>query len=144
MLKEYLKNWETKKNNLEDHIRTHELHEYASYEDLVKLVVQHIINEDAKTSSDRYVTDEITVIDDGDYQGTLIIILHRDVYQPSPGDYIYTSVSYGSCSCCDTLMNILDYDYYKLPDDEQVSDLMTLCLHLFQGFHTMRWDDEED
>ena len=38
---------------------------------------------------------------------------------------------YGSCSGCDTLLGINEYED-GLPNEEQVKDYMTLCLHLIQ------------
>lgn len=83
----------------------------------------------------------ILEIDDGDYQGTEIFILHKNVYQPYIEDYVYTSTYYGSCSGCDTLMGISEYDD-GLPSESQVKDYMDLCLHLLQKCHYMI-DEEE-
>jgi hypothetical protein len=58
----------------------------------------------------------MTVIDDGDYQGTQIFIIPTDTYQPSVKDYVMTDTYYGSCSGCDTLQAISGYDY-ALPTD---------------------------
>jgi hypothetical protein len=70
-------------------------------------------------------------IDDGDYQGTLLFLIPEDTYQPD--NYYYVKVEYGSCSGCDTLESIRDYDS-DTPNDEQVKDYMTLCLHIIQKF----------
>lgn len=68
-------------------------------------------------------------IDDGDYQGTLVYLIPSEGYQPDT--YWVTKVSYGSCSGCDTLEAIRDYEDDK-PSDGQVEDYLTLCLHLIQ------------
>lgn len=73
----------------------------------------------------------ITVIDNGDYQGTQIFMISLDVYQPDPENYIYTHTYYGSCSGCDTLLGISRYGD-ELPDENQVKEYMTLALHLLQ------------
>lgn len=82
---------------------------------------------------------KMTVIDDGDYQGTQIFIIPKDTYQPSVSDYIMTNTYYGSCSACDTLQGICSY-VDDLPTDEQVKAYMTLALHLVQK---LKWLDED-
>ena len=140
MVKEFVEAWDVRKGELEEYIRTHNQSEYGySYESLVRTLFNVVIN---PTLSDtglfggkKYVTDEITVIDDGNYQGCLLFILHRDRYQPGPREYIWTSVYYGSCSCCDTLQGIQD-NYGEMPNSEEtVKDYMDLLLHLLQNCH---------
>lgn len=128
MIKEFVNAWEANKETLEGYFRTHKMCEYDSYRALVKLLFDIVIN----PSVALYDTKNIDVLDHGGWQGTEVFILHRDCYQPSVTDYVYTSVSYGSCSFCDTLQGIHGYDGDKLPDDEQVKDYMLLCLHLLQ------------
>lgn len=43
---------------------------------------------------------------------------------------------YGSCSGCDTLLSISQYDW-GLPTDEKVEEYMTLCLHLVQRMKSL-------
>lgn len=69
-------------------------------------------------------------IDDGDYQGTLVYVIGAEGYQPS--DYWVVKVEYGSCSGCDTLEAIRGYSD-EAPDEQQVNDYMTLCLHIIQN-----------
>ncbi len=73
-------------------------------------------------------------IDDGDYQGTLLYIIAAEGYQPS--QYWYVTVSYGSCSGCDTLEGIKGYGDGP-PSEQQVKDYMTLSLHIVQGIKLM-------
>ncbi len=73
----------------------------------------------------------LTVIDDSDYQGTQIFIIPKDVYQPKIGDYVMTNNYYGSCSGCDTLKGIRNYED-GLPSEQQVKEYMNLALHLVQ------------
>ena len=82
--------------------------------------------------------DRMTVIDDGDYQGTQIFIIPKNTYQPSVEDYVMTNTYYGSCSGCDTLQAICDYEN-GLPTDDQVKGYMTLALHLVQK---LKWLDK--
>ena len=98
------------------------------YLDIVKTVVSTV------TSPDNYGEcnldpERITMIDHGEYQGTLVFVIAAKGYQPSV--YWATECSYGSCSGCDTLEAIRAY-----PDgpvsDEQANDYLTLALHLVQ------------
>ena len=131
MIREFCLAWEKNKGKLEEYIRSTPQSKYSEYKDLVKLIFDLVINPEEKIT---YDTENITVIDDGDYQGTLIFVLYKDVYQPSVSDYVYTSVDYGSCSGCDTLQGILDYGSWEyFSTDQQVRDYMTLCLHLLEG-----------
>ena len=79
--------------------------------------------------------ERIHQIDDGDYQGTLLFVIAARSYQPD--DYWFVKVGYGSCSGCDTLQAI----NYSLddnpPTDDQVSQYMTLALHIVQGLKFM-------
>ena len=118
--------WDEYKGLLEQHIKQTNQEE-IEYEFLVKLIVKEIINR----GEIEYDADKITVIDNGDYQGTQIFIIPRDIYQPEAEWYLVTYAEYGSCSGCDTIIGIKGYEG-GLPDEEQVKDYMTLCLHLIQ------------
>ena len=143
MIVEFVNAWEQNKEKLEEYFRTHKQTEYChDYENLVKLLFDIVINSGIEvdpiwTYNNKFDTDEITVIDNGDYQGTLIFILHKNTYQPDVSEHLYTHVNYGSCSGCDTLQAIHMYDYDKYPTEEQVQDYMMLCLHLLQNCHFM-------
>lgn len=141
MIKEFCLAWEKNKDKLEEYFRTTKQDEYGNYEDLVKLLFDIVINPSIESDYYRFDTKNILEIDDGDYQGTEIFILHKNVYQSYIEDYVYTSTYYGSCSGCDTLMGISEYDD-GLPSESQVNDYMDLCLHLLQKCHYMI-DEEE-
>ena len=141
MIERFVKAWDQNKDKLKGHIATHPQEEYDSYESLVKLLFNIVINpaiaeEKGDWEGYQYDTNHICKIDDGQYQGTLIFVLHTGCYQPSTEDYIYTSVGYGSCSGCDTLQAIHLYED-GLPTDGQIEDYMTLCLHLLQNCREM-------
>ena len=145
MVKEFCLAWEKNKDKLKDYLANTSQTEYGEYESLVKLIFDLVINPEIDIDTiwhhnSRFATDDITVIDHGDYQGSLIFILHRNRYQPCVTDYVYTSVEYGSCSCCDTLQSI--YDPWNTPDgrpsQKQLDDYMTLCLHLLQNCVMMK------
>ncbi len=123
MIKEFVEKFENNKAKIEDLFR--EKHP-NDYKEVVKNVVS-VLTDDEYGSID---PERIHVIDDGDYQGTLLFIIAATGYQPS--EYWYVKVYYGSCSGCDTLESIRDYSDGK-PTDEQVKDYMTLALHIVQG-----------
>lgn len=136
MIKEFCLAWEKNKDKLEEYFRTTKQDEYGNYEDLVKLLFDIVINPSIESDYYRFDTENILVIDDGDYRGTQVFILHRDQYQPSVEDYVYTNTYYGSCSYCDTLLGISGCSD-ELPSESQVNDYMDLCLHLLQKCHYM-------
>lgn len=103
----------------------------ASYNELVGLVVQAINPEQEWDLPD---PDRITEIDHGDYQGKLVYVIGATGYQPDT--YWYVKVDYGSCSACDTLQEIAHSDNGP-PTDEQVSQYMTLALHIVQRMKVM-------
>jgi hypothetical protein len=100
----------------------------SSYMDVVKAVVTHIKGEEY--TEPNLDPERIHLIDDGDYQGTLLFVIAAEGYQPST--YYAVTVSYGSCSGCDTLQSISVYSD-ETPTEEQVDQYMTLALHIVQG-----------
>lgn len=136
MIKEFVLKWEERKEALEHKIRNTPQSEYDTYEKMVKILFDVVINY-GEPFYEQYVTDCITKVDSGDYRGTHIFVLHKESIDDSYiGDYVYTTVRYGTCSGCDILKNINGDGYsYDLPNDEQVKDYMTLMLHLIQKCH---------
>ena len=128
MIKEFVEKWNKYSNNLEEYFRNTRQEEYSSYEEIVKILFDEVINKD---ETDIFNTEEICVIDDGSYQGTQIFVLHKDTYQPEVDEYVYTNTYYGSCSGCDTLLRISGYDD-GIPDENQIKEYMMLALHLLQ------------
>lgn len=102
------------------------------YQDLVRMVIE-TLNPDGEF--DLPDSARIHQIDDGDYQGTLLFVIAATGYQPL--DYWYVKVSYGSCSACDTLEGIRNYENEK-PTEQQVNDYMSLCLHIVEGLKPMQ------
>lgn len=116
----------------------------CEYSYLVKKVVKIIL----KDNNDQGVYDykNITIIDHGDYQGTILFLIHKDTYQPYDHDYLITSVCYGSCSACDTLLGIQDYET-GLPTETQLNDYMKLCLDICENIrkpYKSGFDDDYD
>ena len=130
MIQELILQWEENKHKLEEYFRTTKQGEYSNYEQIVRKLFELCLTK-ADEYDNGFDISKMTVIDDGDYQGTKIFIIPKDTYQPSVGDYVVTNTYYGSCSGCDTLQSISNYDY-DLPTEGQVKEYMTLALHLVQ------------
>lgn len=129
MIKFCIDAWHENKDKLEAVIMMDAKLNSCDYSYLVKLIVEYILNPSIKSSYEKFNADKITVIDDGDYQGTLLFMIPRDTYQPSEYDYLLTYAGYGSCSGCDTLLSIQSWED-KLPTENQVKNFMTLCRDL--------------
>lgn len=128
MLKHCRDKWYENKDKLESVLRETEDLNVCEYITLVKMVVEHILNPNSD-DWDVYDAERITLINDGDYQGTQLFMIPQKTYQPSEYEYILTYVGYGSCSGCDTLLAIQAFEHEKLTDS-QVKDFMTLCKDL--------------
>lgn len=100
----------------------------ASYVAIVEAVIETITDEDDYLDID---PSRIHVIDDGDYQGTQLFVIAQKSYQPRKYWCVY--VNYGSCSGCDTLASIRTEDEGENPTTSQVSDYLTLALHIVQS-----------
>jgi hypothetical protein len=129
MISEFINQWEENKYKLEYYFKTTKQNEYDSYENIVRKIFELCIPKANKING--WDLKSMTIIDDGDYQGTLIFIIPIDTYQPDLDSYVITNTYYGSCSGCDTLEGISEYSY-GTPTDEQVKEYMTLSLHLVQ------------
>ena len=127
MIKEFVDLFNENREELKKYLKETEQREYPKYIDLVRLLIEKVINK----GEEKYDKDSITEIDNGYFQGTLLYTVPRMIDQPNQNDYILTYVNYGSCSGCDTLLGISRYDM-GLPTDEQVEDYLTLLLHLIQ------------
>ena len=130
MIQEIIKRWDKNKYKLEEYFSTTKQEKYASYEAIVQQIFELVINSDEE-SYERFNINKMTVIDDGDYQGTQIFIIPKDTYQPNIDDYLITHTYYGSCSGCDVLEGIRNYSS-GLPTEQQVKEYMILALHLVQ------------
>jgi len=126
MRKEIIEQWDKNKSKLEEYFEATKQEEYCeSYLSILKKVFELVLTDE------EWQLDKITVVDDGYYQGTQLFIIPKQTYQPSEDEYLFTAVSYGSCSGCDTLQAISQYGY-DLPTKSQVAEYMTLSLHLIQ------------
>lgn len=133
MLKYCVNQWEKNKENLRETLEQFDFrNKQMNYKVLMSLVITHILE-------NKWDSENFTTIDDGNYQGTLLFVIPEKIYQPCAGNYLMTYVSYGSCSCCDTMQNIL----YE--SNTKVEDLMTLALHMVQRMihpFTSSWDED--
>ena len=161
MLKYCVEKWDKNKTLLMNALQSEEIYnKLGSYEyaDLVKLVVKYILNDGKAEEHDAGEWDEnnITEVDNGDYQGTLLYLIPAKTYQPCANEYLITFVDYGSCSGCDTLLGIqmrIPDRIYCESDDEftslkrrTIEDFMTLCLHLVQHMkkpYIASWDKHD-
>lgn len=151
MIQLFVEAWDANKDKLQEYFKTHKMEDYNDYKKLVRILFDGVINPylvDVKGMNPYDVMDdEVTLIDNGSYQGTQLFALHLEAYQPSSWEYVFTFQEYGSCSGCDLLQSIQRYDYDKLPNEEQVKEHMQLCLHLLQRcktpFNYDEWMEEE-
>jgi hypothetical protein len=132
MIKKIIQQWETNKSKLENWFRNTPQSEYDEYEKIVKAIFTHVI--------EGYKASEITTIDNGDYQGTQIFLIPKDTYQPDVEDYLMTNTYYGSCSGCDTLEAIREYNE-DTPSEPAIKEYMTLALHLVQKLKILGNED---
>lgn len=132
MIKEFAQAWDANKLQLRNYLAGHDQVQYETYKDLVTILFDVVVNPYMKAlSRSPYDTCKITEIDDGDYQGALLYVIPVETCQPSPWEYVITFQWYGSCSGCDELQGISNYEGGK-PTNEQLDDYMQLCLHMLQ------------
>lgn len=118
----------------------------CQYEDLVKLTFETIYNAAVTGLDYKLDLTNITVVDNGDYQGTLLFLIPFDTYQPSEHQYIMTYVGYGSCSICDALQASQGWGEGKLTD-QQVIGFMDICGDLISNTikpYNYGWREDED
>ncbi|MFQ9297797.1 MAG: hypothetical protein ACLR4X_05155 [Clostridia bacterium] len=127
MIKYCIKKWNKNNQVLLKELtnRFKDLDDYE-YKDFVKLTVEYILNYNSEDI--KYNTKNITEINDGDYQGTLLYMIPEETYQPCEYEYLMTFVNYGSCSGCDTLKSI-QYGYYE-DTNEKIKAYFQLCKDL--------------
>ena len=145
MLKYCLRKWEENKKALEENLRSDPTLNSCCYSDLLEKVTDIILNGGEKEKYEKWDSEHITMIDNGEYGGTLLFLIPRG-FVPAEYDYLMTYVGYGSCSVCDTLQSIQNWKGGKL-NDKQVEDFMTLCRHLVCSMvkpYNNGWRNEEE
>lgn len=126
MIQEVIEKWHKNKNKLQKWFEENTYDKYSDYKQIVEAISSIILE---------YAEPEVTEIDNGSYQGTSVfVIVDKDDNYYDIDDYLFTFNYYGSCSGCDTLQGIIMYIDYetKIPNEEQVKELMLLSLHLIQ------------
>lgn len=115
--------WDKNREVLRKAIREDmDIYDY-NYKDVVKLAFEKIFNEGMVCNRDPILDlKNITEIDNGDYQGTLLFLIPFQTYQPGEYEYLMTYIGYGSCCCCDTLQHI-----QELEGEKMVDGYMSLC-----------------
>lgn len=134
MLKVLVDKWYKNKDKLEQFIIKSDWHTGVTYNTIVKTTFEYIYNSAVPVKDyDEYGhyskidVDNITEINNGEYQGTLIYVIpFKCMFQPTESDYLITFADYGSCSGCDTIERILN-DWNDEITDTQVEDFMMLC-----------------
>lgn len=136
MIDTFIKAWDNNKSKLESYIKTHPLYESNTYDKLVKLIMEIVVNPYIESiGKQKYNTSAIHEIRDGKCQGTLIYIIPVDTYEPSYWQYVTTFVYYGSCSGCDELLNIIYRENDNSnPNETTTERMMGLCLNILQHF----------
>lgn len=132
MLKIILEKWDKNKDKLKNIFETKSGFNDCDYKEIVKLTFGTIYNDGVECSSDMLDLENITEINNGDYQGTLLYLIPFNTYQPAEGDYLMTYVGYGSCSGCDTLLAIQE-DGEGCLSKVQVNDFMQLAKDILQN-----------
>ena len=145
MIKYCLDKWNTNKEKLQNALEIQTGWNECNYKDLVIATVEYILNGSDMYNDIQWDAKNITEIDNGDYQGTLIFLIPQDAYQPAEYEYLITYVYYGSCSGCDTLLAIQDYGDEKLTNS-QVKAFMSLCKDIVMNMkkpYNCGWRNEE-
>lgn len=140
MIKEFVKQWDERKHLLEEWLKENQP---SDYDDIYKKLFELVVTQ-PNSYNDSWDWERFEIIDDGDWQGNRIFILCNDCYQPNLDDYIFTEVSYGSCSGCDTFQHIRDLDGWdsEKNTDEQVKQYMILALHMVQETKTFKQQEQ--
>lgn len=144
MLKIIVEKWDKNKDKLRNIFATEKGFNDCDYKHIVKTVFNIIYNYGEEYSSNKLDIENITEIDNGSYQGTLLYLIPFDTCQPNESEYLMTYVGYGSCSVCDTLQAIQSCreDLGK----EQVDDFMQLAKDILQNTikpYNYGWREDE-
>ena len=106
MLKICKDQWNKNREKLFEVFKTKPGLNECGYLDIVKILFDTLFNHDEDDEVNKLNINNITEIDNGDYQGTLLYVIPFTNYQPSAYEHLITFIDYGSCSACDTLLGI--------------------------------------
>jgi len=138
-----IKQWEENKGKLREYFSADKKLSGCDYSYIVAKVFEIAVPKGMESYSEKWNTEEMEEIDFGHYQGDYIYIIPPASYQPMPSERLITTVSYGSCSGCDTLQAIqADDNWEEVPTESQLNDYMTLALHIVQNAKMLYGDDE--
>lgn len=98
-----------------------------TYTDLVELLVKLLHGASYEEIWAPPDPERITVISDGDFQGSMLFVIGESGYQPSR--YWSIFIDYGSCSHCDTVQHIWEQEDPKV----RQKDYIMLMLHMVQN-----------
>lgn len=134
MLKILKEKWNTNEPRLKTEIAKLNKRTLMSwkYIDVVRIAFRYIY-QDMEWTDHNLNLSKITEIDNTNYSGTLLYLIPFDGIDPGEWEYLMTYVGHGSCSGCDTLQQIqnYDWDYDEINDEiielEQQKDLLGLC-----------------
>lgn len=128
MEKKIINNWNKNKDKLNEYFKTHNQNDYAyNWNDFIKTIIIYILP--------NYKIEKYKEI--GSYQGDIYITI-----SDKDNNYYNGKAYYGSCSFCDSLIAINDWDYEKKPSEKQLIDYMQLALNIIQSF-TLRGEDND-
>lgn len=128
MIQKYAEKFPKIEQALRDTFTTH----VNDYKEIVQRTLMFLSEDPTDIPYGEPDFNNIHVIDDGDYQGTLLYVIPEGSYQPD--DYFYVKVNYGSCSACDTLLSIEAMsEYGSIVTDQQKDAYLDLCRHVAQG-----------
>lgn len=116
---------------LRNYLKEHEQKEYDSYFELFKKTIELVVNPYLKQiHEEEFDLDSLQECKTDDFQGSMVFIIANN-YACNQHDFAATYVYYGSCSGCDTLLSISEYEEGR-PNEEQVQSYMQLCLNMIQ------------
>ena len=144
MINDFVQAWGVNNKKL---LKSFETKIPEDYSEVVKRLIEVVINPYLTQHESRGLDiDKITIVDDGDYQGTILYIIPFEAYEPTIDDYVVTYIYYGSCSFCDTFEGIIDYNnLWSNPTKEQIKnaakEFNTLALHILQRFKHLGLDE---
>ena len=95
----------------------------SSYEDILVQTLNTMYDPEDEIYNIPDVSN-LTTLNHGDYQGTLVFIMPENVYLPNK--YYIVKVFYGSCSECDTF-----YSYAEMKNS--APHMVTLALHMMEA-----------
>ncbi len=128
MLKILAEQWGKYNKELKERLtQIEQTRDVDSYKELLKETFDVIFNNHLPAGFNKLNLQNITEIDNGDYQGTLLFLVPIGNWCPSEYDYLMTYIGYGSCSGCDSLQAAL------YGSEDKVFSLLEICKDILQN-----------